>query len=107
MPDEQPQPITEKVETGLLAISKDGHLVPAPPGLKHTSVLKARPELEYVAGGSYNWTASYLRALPFYVDDVTRDFGDDLYERMLLDSKCSQCVHTFKMAILGQEVGLL
>jgi hypothetical protein len=113
MPDETSPPpaaanaITEEVQTGLLAVSQGGRLVPAPPGMKHTSVIRARPDIEYVAGGSYNWTASYLRALPFYVDDVTRDFGDDLYERMLLDGKVASCIHTLKMGVLAQGVSLV
>jgi hypothetical protein len=113
MSDEQTPPpaarqaITEEVQTGLLAVSQGGRLVPAPPGMKHTSVIRARPDIEYVAGGSYNWTASYLRALPFYVDDVTRDFGDDLYERMLLDGKVAGCVHTLKMGVLAHGVALV
>lgn len=46
------------------------------------------------------------RALPAYVDDVTADFGDDLYDRMLVDAQVSACVSILKAAILEEGVAL-
>lgn len=64
--------------------------------------IKAATDLEYVAGGGWVWTQSFLRTLPFYVDDITRDFGEDIYERMLHDPKVYQCVETVKLSALSE-----
>lgn len=56
---------------------------------------------EYVSGGQYLWQKSFYRALPFYIDDTTRDFGEDLYERMLLDAQVKSCVGLLKKSILS------
>src|SRR6185503_3299410 len=43
---------------------------------------------EYVVGGGYWWyrgQQSRALALPWAIDDLTQDFGPDLYERMLDD----------------------
>ena len=40
---------------------------------------------EYVAGSTDFPYQQFQRALPRYVDDAERDFGSDLYERMLRD----------------------
>src|SRR5690349_13463040 len=48
--------------------------------------LPGDPKKEYAAGGTENvWLTSYARALPHYIDDLTLDFGPDLYVRMLRD----------------------
>lgn len=60
----------------MLAVQEDGRKV---------SQIQANPKFEYVSGGSWSWTASYLRSLAWYIDDTTRDLGDDLYDRMSLD----------------------
>jgi hypothetical protein len=65
------------------------------------------PRREYVAGGGYPaaW-GPYFQALPRFIDDVTRDFGDDIYERMLFDPQVESSVETLKMAILGGSLSL-
>jgi len=64
------------------------------------------PRREYVAGGSLYWTQDVYRSLPFYIDDLTADFGDDLYERMLLDPQVAKCINHLKLAALAQGIHL-
>lgn len=64
------------------------------------------PATEYVSGGGLAWLASYLAALPHSVDDVTRDFGDDLYDRMLHDPTVAACFNTLKHGILANRIAL-
>lgn len=56
---------------------------------------------EYVSGGNLLWQKSFYRALPGYIDDTTRDFGEDLYERMALDAQIKSCVGLLKKSILN------
>lgn len=101
-------PIKEEVTTGQVAISgRDAREYGIQADTRKTSLVSARPDQEYISGGYYSWTATYLRTLPFYIDDVTRDFGDDLYERMLLDSKIQQCLNQLKLAALESGVRIL
>lgn len=59
---------------------------------------------EYVAGGEqYAWSTQYYRSLPHYIDDVSMSFGDDLYERMMLDPQVASCVHLLKTSALARE----
>lgn len=69
--------------------------------------IKANPELEYVSGGYlFYWANQMYRTLPYYVDDITRDFGDDIYERMMVDPQVASCIHLLKMATLLRGVSL-
>jgi hypothetical protein len=61
----------------------------------------ADPIREYVSGEARLFVSRFVRALPIYIDDITRDFGADLYERMMLDSQVYSALHTFKMLILS------
>ncbi len=61
---------------------------------------------EYVAGGTQGAYARAIRALPHYIDDLTRDLGDDLYDRMLVDPQIISAVNTFKAAVLEDGVHL-
>lgn len=61
---------------------------------------KADPRREYVSGGQFAWTQFFFRSLPWWVDDLSRDFGDDIYDRMLLDPQVSACITLLKAAIL-------
>lgn len=62
---------------------------------------RADPMKEYISGGQQNWSATYLRTLTTYIDDISRDFGDDIYERMQNDAQIRACLELAKMAILG------
>lgn len=69
-------------------------------------MVRANPLKEYVSGGSYYWLTQYLRTMPQYIDDVTRDFGDDLYDRMMMDAKVAQCVEAVRYDALSQGLTL-
>lgn len=56
---------------------------------------------EYVSGVDRIFISKYIESLPKYVDDITRDFGYDLYERMLLDPKVQGNMRYIKGSILG------
>lgn len=84
-----------------------GTLLPEPfpppfPELQVPSL--SRLQREYVAGGGWAWYGQVARTLPNAIDDVTADFGDDLYERMLFDPQVSAVATIFKASIL--ETGL-
>lgn len=64
---------------------------------------------EYVAGGagdSTSWFKATARSWPHWIDDLTRDYGDDLYERLLNDAVIAMAVDTLKSAILEEGVTL-
>src|SRR6185503_6219514 len=64
---------------------------------------------EYVVGGGYWWyrgQQSRALALPWAIDDLTQDFGPDLYERMLDDSQVAACDILMRAAILEDGVTL-
>lgn len=86
-------------------------IVPVQPlGQEHISRRKvsADPTEEYVASGdwAYSHSASFLRSLPFYIDDISLEFGDDIYERMSLDPQIASDLHTLKLSILAQGMTL-
>ena len=96
-------PLQDEVTVGELPPTKD-----RPPGQWRgfTTTITADPQSEYVSAGGYAWYANYARSLPRAVDDVTRDFGADLYERMMLDAKVANVVTVFKASILEEGVTL-
>ena len=61
---------------------------------------------EYLSGDGYFWLAQYVKALPRYIDDVTSDLGDDLYEQMAHDAACKSALHTLKAGTLGDGLVL-
>lgn len=62
---------------------------------------------EYVAGSISTFqTRRMLRGLPWAFDDLTRDFGDDIYERILLDPAARAVVSTLISAIIEEGVSL-
>lgn len=66
----------------------------------------ARLQKEYVAGGGWAWYGQVARTLSNSIDDVTADFGEDLYSRMLYDPQIS-AVHTiWKASILESGLNL-
>lgn len=78
----------------------------APARAGETSTLTAQPTQEYVAGGSRDWYGNAITPLPWAIDDITADFGADLYERMLRDPQCLASVNIFKASILDSGVQL-
>ncbi len=77
-----------------------------PPRQANWQARSAALQAEYVAGGGYHFLAQYIRSLPFYIDDVTRDFGDDQYDQILLDPQCSSAVRTLKEKALSSGIRL-
>jgi hypothetical protein len=87
--------LTDQVTVGG---SPGGHDVPPIAGRDVT--IEAAPDREYVAGGRIEWYTSIPRALPWGIDDVSLDFGSDIYERMLLDAQVRSVVNVFKASVL-------
>ncbi len=92
------------VEVGGAPASPNG-AIPERPGENVT--LRAKLSAEYVAGTGYAWYAQYLRSLPWPIDELTADFGDDLYERMALDAQVAADVQRMKAAIIEDGVRLV
>ncbi len=75
---------------------------PGRPGSKRVQT-KAELHREYVTvGGVGSAAQSYGRTLPQYIDDVTRNFGKDLYRRMRHDSQVESALSTLIMATQAQ-----
>lgn len=57
-----------------------------------------------LASSSYTLAITrYLASLPAYVDDAERDFGLDLYERMMKDPTISSSINALKAMCLSDE----
>lgn len=86
-----------------------GKLLPEPfpppfPPLDAPSLDRLRRE--YVAGGGWAWYGQVARTLPNAIDDVTADFGDDLYDRMLFDPQISAVNTVWKASILESGMNM-
>lgn len=68
--------------------------------------LSADPTREYVAGGAIPYAHGYLQSLPFGIDDISRDFGDDIYDRMMKDPAVASSVNVLKLAVLYAGIDL-
>lgn len=77
-----------------------------PPPQPNWAVRSGILSAEYVAGGGYPFLSQYIRSLPHYVDDLSRDYGGDIYDRMLLDPQCSSAVRLLKEEALSAGVRL-
>src|SRR5215471_11018553 len=78
---------------------------PGSPGQPAKSATVTAPlTVEAVSGGRYGDWANVPRTLPHAFDDLTRDFGDDVYAKMLLDPQVSAALNTLKTAILADGV---
>ncbi len=61
---------------------------------------------EYAVAATGLWSRTAWRTLPWAFDDVTQDFGDDLYERMLLDPQVVAVLNILRAAIIEEGVRL-
>lgn len=98
--------IREVVQVGQTPGSGNG-VVPAQPGTP--AAIVASLLRQYVAGGvggSGQWFANVPTTLPWAIDDVARDFGADIYRRMLLDPQVSSAVRILKSSVLEDGVVL-
>lgn len=68
---------------------------------------KVNPQQEYVASAGLSYFQTAPRSLSWAIDDLTADFGDDLYERMLRDPQVTACVNVFRASILEDGVHVL
>jgi hypothetical protein len=80
---------------------------PGSPGTPaRTATIAIPATAEAVAGGRYTWLQNVPMALPFAFDDLTGDFGDDIYDRMMFDPQVSASVNTLKTGILADGVSV-
>ena len=66
----------------------------------------AEPTAEYVTGGASLWSNRMAQSLPFAFDDVTADFGDDVYERMLFDPQVRASVNVLRTTVVADGLQL-
>jgi hypothetical protein len=71
------------------------------------NVKPAEPRRDYVAAGPAFWYAGAVRALPFGIDDLSQDVGDDVYTLMLHDATVSASVNALRAGILEDGVTLV
>lgn len=72
---------------------------------KATAMRTGRDYLnEFVSGGYQAALMAVKSALPSYIDDLTRDFGGDLYERMQTDDAVSSAFGYYKLGILSDGI---
>lgn len=88
------------------AVIAERVVAPPSPAAPAGAGLTLRADLtrEYAAGGNGAWSLAALRSLPYWIDDITRDLGSDLYARMLCDARVSSEVDNFRAAILEDGV---
>lgn len=84
--------------------------VTLPDGQGSEKVVPIRADLsrEYVAARDSLWGLYQqgIHALPSPVDDLERDWGPRIYERMTLDPEIAGLITTFKSAVLSQALDL-
>jgi hypothetical protein len=68
--------------------------------------LRTDPKRQYVAAGGWQWYANYARTLPFAIDDITADFGPDLYERMYKHPHIAGLADGYRASILKDGLQL-
>jgi phage gp29-like protein len=61
---------------------------------------------EYVVGASPAWALTGLRSLVWAFDDLTQEFGDDLYQTMLLDPVARAVVNTIIASVIEEGMTL-
>lgn len=62
---------------------------------------------EYIAGGQRQQVLPHPAEAYRHIDDLTRDFGSDFYDRMEHDPVVSSCIETIKGAVFETGVNLL
>lgn len=61
------------------------------------------PTREYVASGLYSMLSQAIAALPQYADDLTREQGDEVYERMRKDAAVHTAIQTLTEVVLANK----
>lgn len=95
--------ITEPVTVGNTPGSPSGEIAPTP-GTSMT--LGASLLSEYVAAGSFTWWANYAKSLPHFADDLSADFGYQIYDSMRKDGVVSAALTILKASILEDSVNV-
>jgi len=72
-----------------------------------TTKVTANAKDEYVSSAGYSMMARLIKALPFWLGDLDRDFGIDIYERMLLDPQVSAAINVRKCGVLAKGVQIV
>lgn len=82
-------------------------MTPPPPARPPAAIRRLTPDQrrrigrEFVAATAISpYGANALASLPQPIDDLARDFGNDIYQQMLLDAQVAACVNTLKTSIL-------
>lgn len=69
--------------------------------------IKTDPKKEYVAGGYGFLQRNIPQVLPWMVDDVTRDYGPEVYDAMDTDGVVGGTFRLLKFQILANEIQIL
>jgi hypothetical protein len=63
------------------------------------------PRKEYVAGGYYAFLDPELNLVLSHNRDIlSRQFGDEIFDRMMRDPEIAKCINVIKVAVLGDEI---
>lgn len=73
--------------------------------LEHVPI-QANLTQEYVSGQPSIMLQSFLRSLPFYIDELSAAFGDDIWDRMALDPTVASSSLVLILGALGQGLQL-
>src|SRR6185437_8763322 len=79
-----------------------GFGIPVPTG----KPVPTDPKQEYVAGGYGFLQKNIPQILPWMVDDVTREYGPEVYDAVNTDSMAGGTFRLLKMQVLSSEITL-
>lgn len=77
-----------------------------PPAQANYDIKSAELRAEYVSSTPFLWFANYVRALPHYIDDITRDLGTKTYENMMTDSQINSAIRLLSIKIIEDGIQL-
>lgn len=110
MPDKgAPAVVSATVNVNSTPGAPNGNANLAPPQPGQTVLIRADPRREYVSGGlggAGQWFNNFTKTLSWAIDDISQDFGDDVYERMLFDPQVASVINVFKASILEDGIDL-
>lgn len=98
-----------KGKTGVVEQSRVTSAAQDPEAKGRAITAQADLSTEYVSGAGRDWwrpLTEQVRALPASIDDITRDFGADIYERMMNDPQVSSVVDILRMSALDEGIKL-
>jgi hypothetical protein len=109
-PQQAPSPAVVRAKPRRLRVQPGSHDETAEATKSISRREAARLSRESVAGGAgggfYGYGKDVARALPQPIDDLARDFGNDVYEQMMLDPQVASCLAILKASILEDGVNL-